>query len=166
MPASLSQGTHWVPKIGNQLIHWFAPLKRQHSCPCTITCVIKCSFWISQKGASLENNEVAHNARNNCEDFFLMPKNQQQKYTEMNNTLPDDHVQLVCFFEQCQHADHSSGILDQLQKEKKVKVSKKSSTKTNASSDCDCRHKPCQCDGHCTCLHNCNDRHNHHCHYN
>jgi hypothetical protein len=50
--------------------------------------------------------------------FFSMPKKHQQKYAETHKTLPDDHVPLICFFEQCQNADCKSGIFDQLQKEK------------------------------------------------
>ena len=59
---------------------------------------------------------------------------------ETHKTLPDDHIPLVCFFEQCQNADRASGILDQLQKKKEEKASKKSSAKTSGPSDR--RHQP------------------------
>ena len=61
--------------------------------------------------------------------FFSMPRKHQQKYAEMHKTLPDDHVALVCFFDQCQNADRANGVLDQLQKEKTEKATKKTSTK-------------------------------------
>ena len=49
--------------------------------------------------------------------------------------LPNNHIPLVYFFKQCQNADHVSGILDQLQKEKKEKTLKKN-TKSNSSHKC------------------------------
>ena len=61
--------------------------------------------------------------------FFSMPRKHQQKYAEMHKTLPDDHVALVCFFEQCQNADRANGVLDQLQKEKTKKAAKKDGSK-------------------------------------
>jgi hypothetical protein len=56
--------------------------------------------------------------------------------------LPDNHILLICFFEQCQNPDCASGVLDQLQQEKKEKALKKSSTKTSGQSDRDHRHQP------------------------
>jgi hypothetical protein len=72
--------------------------------------------------------------------------------------LPDDHIPLICFFKQYQNADHTSDILDQLQKEKKEKkekASKKSNTKSNDSSDHDQQITAHCCDGHRTCLYDC-----------
>jgi hypothetical protein len=97
--------------------------------------------------------------------FFSVPKKHQQKYAETHKMLPDDHVPLVCFFEQCQNADRASGILDQLQQEKKEKALKKSTAKTSGLNDRDRRHQPRQCDGHRTRSHDCNDRHDCHRHY-
>ena len=43
---------------------------------------------------------------------FLVPKAHQQKQAEMHKMLPGEHVPLICFFEQCQNADCTGGILD------------------------------------------------------
>ena len=73
--------------------------------------------------APLDGDGVAHQARKKIEQiFFSMPKKDQHENAETHKTLPDDHVPLICFFVQCQNTDHESGILDQLQKEKKEKV--------------------------------------------
>jgi hypothetical protein len=48
-----------------------------------------------------------------------MLKKHQEKYAERHKMPMEDHVPLICFFEQCQHADHMSGILDQIQKKKR-----------------------------------------------
>ena len=68
--------------------------------------------------------------------FFLVPKKHQQKYAETHKTFSDDHILLVYFFKQCQNAYRASGILDQLQQEKKEKALKKSTPKTSGPGDC------------------------------
>jgi hypothetical protein len=54
-------------------------------------------------------------------DDGASPKKHQQKYMETHKTIPNDEFLHNCFFEQCQNADHVSGILDQFKKEKKEK---------------------------------------------
>jgi hypothetical protein len=66
--------------------------------------------------------------------LFSMPKKHQQKYAETHKMLPNDHASLICLFEQCQNADCTSGILNQLQKEKKEKALKNSNAKSNVAS--------------------------------
>ena len=61
--------------------------------------------------------------------FFSMPRKHLQKYAETHKMLPDDHVALICFFEQCQNADQANGTLNQLQKEKAKKAAKKMGSK-------------------------------------
>ena len=61
--------------------------------------------------------------------FFSMPRKHQQKYVEAHKTLPNDHVTLVCFFKQCQNANRSNSVLDQLQNEKTEKAAKKTGSK-------------------------------------
>ncbi len=58
--------------------------------------------------------------------FFMQPKAHQNKFANLNKTLPADPLRMIAFFEQCQQAtDKVAGILDKIAKDKKQPKEKK-----------------------------------------
>jgi hypothetical protein len=77
-------------------------------------------FGYLEKGASSNDDGASNKAIKNLADFFSRCQ-RASMYKETHKTIPDDDVLHICFFKQCQNADHASGILNQLKKEKKEK---------------------------------------------
>jgi hypothetical protein len=51
--------------------------------------------------------------------FFVQPKVHQNKFADLNKTVPKDLIKLITSFEQCQATNKSSGILEKIAKDKK-----------------------------------------------
>ena len=118
------------PNIGDQLIRWFRTARKPALMPMHDYMRRRVQLvGYLEKGLLRATMELPTKTEKIEQIFFSMPRKHQQKYAETHKTLPDDHVTLVCFFEQCQNADRANGVLDQLQKEKTEKAAKKTSTK-------------------------------------
>jgi hypothetical protein len=57
--------------------------------------------------------------------FFAQPKAHQNKFANLNKTVPADPLRMIAFFEQCQVTDKAAGILDKIAKDKKDPKEKK-----------------------------------------
>jgi len=104
------------PNIGDQLFRWFHTARK----PALIAmhdyiCHQVQLFGYLEKGLLRTTMELPTKQEKIEQIFFSVPKKHQQKYAKTHKMLPDNHVPLICFFKQCQNADHMSGILDQLQ---------------------------------------------------
>jgi hypothetical protein len=62
------------------------------------------------------NDERTHGAR---EIFFTQPKAHQNKFADLNKTVPANPLRMIAFFEQCQVTDKAAGILEKIAKDKK-----------------------------------------------
>jgi hypothetical protein len=57
--------------------------------------------------------------------FFAKPKAHQNKFADLNKTVPSDPLRMTAFFEQCQATHKAAGILDKIAKDKKQPKEKK-----------------------------------------
>ncbi len=57
--------------------------------------------------------------------FFLQSKVHQNKFADLNKTVPANPLRMIAFFEQCQATDKVAGILDKIAKDKKQPKEKK-----------------------------------------
>jgi hypothetical protein len=53
--------------------------------------------------------------------FFAQPKVHQNKFADLNKTVPTDPLKMIAFFEQCQATNKAAGILDKIAKDKQPK---------------------------------------------
>jgi hypothetical protein len=51
--------------------------------------------------------------------FFAQPKAHQNKFADLNKTVPANLLRMITFFEQCQATDKAAGILKKIAKDKK-----------------------------------------------
>ncbi len=51
--------------------------------------------------------------------FFAQPKVHQNKFANLNKTVPSDPLRMIAFFKQCQATDKAAGVLDKIAKDKK-----------------------------------------------
>jgi hypothetical protein len=51
--------------------------------------------------------------------FFAQPKAHQNKFANLNKTVPANLLRMIAFFEQCQATDKAAGILEKIAKDKK-----------------------------------------------
>jgi hypothetical protein len=57
--------------------------------------------------------------------FFPQPKAHQNKFADLNKTVPANPLRMIAFFEQCQATDKAAGVLDKIAKDKKQPNEKK-----------------------------------------
>jgi hypothetical protein len=46
--------------------------------------------------------------------FFAQPKAHQNKFANLNKTVPANPLRMIAFFEQCQATNKAAGILDKI----------------------------------------------------
>jgi hypothetical protein len=51
--------------------------------------------------------------------IFAQPKVHQNKFANLNKTVPTNPLRMVAFFEQCQATDKAAGVLEKIAKDKK-----------------------------------------------
>ena len=51
--------------------------------------------------------------------FFAQPKVHQNKFADLNKTVPANPLRMIAFFEQCLATDKAAGILKKIAKDKK-----------------------------------------------
>jgi hypothetical protein len=51
--------------------------------------------------------------------FFAQPKAHQDKFANLNKTVPADPLRMIAFFKQCQATNKAAGILEKIAKDKK-----------------------------------------------
>jgi hypothetical protein len=56
--------------------------------------------------------------------FFAQPKVHQNKFADLNKTVPTDPLKMIAFFEQCQATDKAAGVLEKIAKDKQPKERK------------------------------------------
>ncbi len=56
--------------------------------------------------------------------FFVQPKVHQNKFADLNKTVPTDPLKMIVFFKQCQATNKVAGILEKIAKDKQLKERK------------------------------------------
>jgi hypothetical protein len=56
--------------------------------------------------------------------FFAQPKAHQNKFANLNKTVPTDPLKMIAFFEQCQATNKATGVLKKIAKDKQLKERK------------------------------------------
>jgi hypothetical protein len=56
--------------------------------------------------------------------FFVQPKAHQNKFANLNKTVPTDPLKMITFFEQCQETNKAAGVLKKIAKDKQPKEKK------------------------------------------
>jgi hypothetical protein len=56
--------------------------------------------------------------------FFAQPKAHQNKFANLNKTVPTDPLKMITFFKQCQATNKAAGVLDKIAKNKQPKQRK------------------------------------------
>jgi hypothetical protein len=56
--------------------------------------------------------------------FFAQPKVHQNKFANLNKTVPTDPLKMIAFFKQCQATDKAAGVLEKIAKDKRPKKRK------------------------------------------
>jgi hypothetical protein len=51
--------------------------------------------------------------------FFVQPKVHQNKFANLNKTVPTNPLRMIAFFERCQASNKAAGILKKIAKDKK-----------------------------------------------
>jgi hypothetical protein len=77
------------------------------------------------KGGYLRRTMEVPTAQEKSEQiFFAQPKAHQNKFTNLNKTMPTDPLKMIAFFEQCQATNKVAGILEKIAKNKQPKERK------------------------------------------
>ncbi len=57
--------------------------------------------------------------------FFAQPKEHQNKFADVNKTVPTNLLRMIAFLEQCKATDKAAGVLEKIAKDKKQPKEKK-----------------------------------------
>ncbi len=72
--------------------------------------------------------------------FFAQPKVHQNKFSDLNKTVPTDLLKMIAFFEQCQATNKAAGILEKIAKDKQPKERKMAQLPVARSHESSYRH--------------------------
>jgi hypothetical protein len=114
------------PNIGNQLICWLCMAKK----PTLMTMHEFMRCWVQLlsyfKGDYLRQMMDVPTAHEKSEQiFFAQPKVHQNKFANLNKTVPSNPLRMIAFFKQCQATNKAAGVLDKIAKDKKQPKEKK-----------------------------------------
>jgi hypothetical protein len=70
------------------------------------------------------NNGCTYGTDKSEKIFFAWPKVHQNKFANLNKTVPTDPLKMIAFFEQCQATDKAAGVLAKITKDKQPKERK------------------------------------------
>ncbi len=98
--------------------------------------------------------------------FFAQPKTHQNKFANLNKTVPTDPLKMIAFFEQCQATNKVAGVLEKIAKDKQPKERKAAQLPVARSRESSYgQHHSCKCcDYHRSDRHNRNDQRSNYCH--
>jgi hypothetical protein len=116
----------WFPNIGNQLICWLCMAKKSALMPMH-------EFMRGQVQllSYLESDYLCQamdvpTAQEKSEQiFFVQPKAHQNKFANLNKTVPSNPLRMIASFKQCQATDKAAGVLDKIANNKKQPKKKK-----------------------------------------
>ncbi len=157
-----------LPNIGDQLIRWLRTVKKP-----TLMPMHKFMRHLVQLLSYLESDylrltmDVPMAQEKSEQIFFLQPKAHQNKFADLNETVPSNPLRTTAFFEQCQATNKSAGILDKIAKDKKQPKEKKTAQLPVARS-CELSYRQhCSrkyCSYHQSNQRDCSDQRSNYCH--
>jgi hypothetical protein len=113
------------PNIGNQLICWLRTSKKPALMPMHKFMRRRVQLLSYLEGGYLRRMMDVPTAQEKSEQiFFAQPKAYQNKFANLNKTVPPNLLKMIAFFEQCQATDKAAGILEKIAKEKQTKERK------------------------------------------
>jgi hypothetical protein len=111
--------------IGNQLICWLCTSKKPALMPMhkfTWSGVQLLSYF--DGGYLRQTMDVTTVQEKSKQIFFAQPKVHQNKFANLNKTVPTDLLKMIAFFEQCQATGKAAGVLEKIAKDKQPKERK------------------------------------------
>jgi hypothetical protein len=99
--------------------------------------------------------------------FFVQPKAHQNKFDNLNKTVPANPLRMIAFFKQCQVTNKAAGILEKIAKDKKQPKEKSTAhVPTARSSELSYKQHRCHkyCNYHRSNRCDCNDCQPDYCH--
>ncbi len=113
------------PNIGDQLICLLHTSKKPALMPMHEFMRHQVQLLSYLKGGYLHRTMEVPTAQEKSEQiFFAQPKAHQNKFTNLNKTMPTDPLKMIAFFEQCQATNKVAGILEKIAKNKQPKERK------------------------------------------
>jgi hypothetical protein len=113
------------PNIGDQLIHWLHTAKKTALMPLHefMHCQVQLLSYL--EGNYLHQTMYVPTAQENSEHiFFAQPKAHQNKFANLNKTVPANPLRMIAFFKQCQATGKAADILEKIAKDKKQQKEK------------------------------------------
>ncbi len=156
------------PNIGDQLIRWLRTAKN----PALMTMHEFMRCWV-QLLSYLESDylhrtmDVPTAQEKSEQIFFAQPKAHQNKFANLNKTVPSNPIRMIAFFEQCQATDKAASVLDKIAKDKKQPKKKKTAHLPTARSHESSyrQHRSCNYrDYHWSNQRDCNNHRSDYCH--
>ncbi len=133
------------PNIGNQLICWLTTAKKLALLPMQefmrrqvqLLCYLESDY-------PHQTMDIPTAQEKSEQIFFAQRKVHQNKFANLNKTVPSDPLRMIAFFEQCQATNKAAGILDKVSKDKKQPKEKKTAHVPTA------RSRESSCHQHCS----------------
>jgi hypothetical protein len=108
------------PNIGNQLICWLRTAKKPALMPMHEFTRRQVQLLSYLEGGYLRWTIDVPMAQQKSEQiFFAQPKAHQNKFANLNKTVPTNPLKMIAFFEQCQATNKAASILKKIAKDKK-----------------------------------------------
>jgi hypothetical protein len=105
-------------------------------------------------------------AQENEQIIFAQPKAHQNKFADLNKSVPTNPLKMIAFFKQCQATNKAAGVLKKIAKDKQLKERKTAqlpvprSRESSYRQHCSCKY----CDYHRSNQCNCDDQRSDYCH--
>jgi hypothetical protein len=111
--------------ISNQLICWLHTSKKAALMPMHEFTQRQVQLLSYLDGGYLRPTMDLPTAQEKSEQiFFAQSKVHQNKYSDLNKTVPTDPLKMIAFFKQCQATNKAAGILKKIAKDKQPKERK------------------------------------------
>jgi hypothetical protein len=114
------------PNMGNKLICWLCAAKKPALMP------MHELMWHQVQLLSYLNGDYLHQTmdeptaqKKSDKIFVVQPKAHQNKFADLNKTVPADPLRMIAIFEQCQATNKAAGIFEKIAKDKKQPKEKK-----------------------------------------
>jgi hypothetical protein len=113
------------PNIGDQLICWLRISKKPALMPMHEFMRRRVQLLSYLEGGYLRQTMDISTVQEKSEHIFIaQPKAHQNKFANLNKTVPTDPIKMIAFFKQCQATEKAAGVLKKIAKDKQPKERK------------------------------------------
>jgi hypothetical protein len=114
------------PTMGDQLIRWLHLTKTPTFMPMHEFMRHQVQLFSYLEGGNLCQTMNVPTAQEKSDQiFFAQPKAHQNKFADLNKTVPANLLKLIAFFGQCQATNKAAGVLEKIARDKKQPKEKK-----------------------------------------